>query len=199
MIKGLLPLTKNKLEILKTIYEKEETHLLEIAKLLKTHPYSCQRTLAGLKTLLKEKTAGRTKIISLNKEWAGYTDLSCIIEDYRLTTSNKTVNSVIKHLANMFPDVTVCCLFGSYARLSFTQESDIDVLLVAREKTPTLKRRISQLSAVLDREVTPLILTENEFTEALKKREPTIMSLKKPSQRLIVTGARYFLEKLNKS
>ena len=65
MIKELIPLTKNKMEILKTIYDNQENHLLNISKKLKLHPYSVQKTLAKLKFVLKEKKAGRTIILSI--------------------------------------------------------------------------------------------------------------------------------------
>lgn len=197
MIDELIPLTKNKIEILKTIYEKEETHLLDITRQLNLHPFSAQKTLAKLKPLLAEKKAGKTNLFSINKIQSGYIDLACLIEDYRLNTKNKVVNSIIKHLTNLFSDknVFVCCLFGSYARLSFTKESDIDILLVVNTKTSSIKKKVSQLSSLFNKEVNPLILTEKEFIESLIQKEPAIMSLNKPSQRLIIKGANYFLEK----
>jgi len=198
MIEKLIPLTKNKMEILKVIYEKRETHLLEIAKELRLHPYSAQKTLAKLKPILAEKKAGRTNLFSINKTQANYSDLVCLIEDYRLRTKNKSVSSIISHLANLFSDrnVLVCCLFGSYARVSFTKESDIDVLLVVRKRGAEIKSKISQLSSVLNKETSPLLLSEKEFNEALMRKEPSIMSLKQPKQRLIIKGADYFLEKM---
>lgn len=198
MIKELIPLTKNKIEILKIIYEKKETHLLEIAKELKLHPYSAQKTLAKLKPVLKERKAGRTILLSVNKTKRDYFELIKMIEDYRLETEDKKVNSITKHLANLFSDKSIltCVLFGSYARLSFTKDSDVDILLVLKKKSAEIKNKVSQLSAVLGKEVNPLILSEKEFMFAITKKEPSIMSLKKPSQRLIIKGVDYFLEKI---
>ncbi|MEA3378472.1 MAG: nucleotidyltransferase domain-containing protein [Nanoarchaeota archaeon] len=198
MIKELIPLTKNKIEILKIIYDNEESYLLEIAKKLKLHPYSVQKTLSKLKLFLKEKKAGRTILLSIDKTKKQSSELIKIIEDYKLSTKNKKINSIISHLTNLFLDknILTCVLFGSYARLSFTTESDIDILLIVKKKNVKIKNKISQLSTILGKEVNPLILSEKEFMLALTKKEPSIMSLKKPSQRLIIKGVNYFLEKI---
>ncbi|MBI2565333.1 nucleotidyltransferase domain-containing protein [Candidatus Woesearchaeota archaeon] len=198
MIEKLIPLTKNKIEILKTIYDKEENHLLDIAKELKIHPYSAQKTLLKLKIFLKEKKAGKTILISFDKTQNKYPLLTAIIEDYKLQTKSKTVNSIIKHLTNLFFDgyILTCILFGSYARISFTEESDIDILLVVKKKNFEIKNKISQLSTVTGKEVNPLILSEREFKDLIKKKEASIMTLKKTSQRLIIKGTNYFLEKM---
>lgn len=198
MIKELIPLTKNKMEILKTIYDNQENHLLNISKKLKLHPYSVQKTLAKLKFVLKEKKAGRTIILSIDKTTTKYSELVKIIEDYKLSTENKTINSIIHYLTKLFSDknILTCVLFGSYARLSFTKDSDIDVLLIVKRKTNEIQKKISQLSTILGKEVNPLILSEKEFISSINKKEPAMMSLKKPSQRLIINGADYFLEKI---
>ena len=198
MITKLIPLTKNKMEILKAIYDNEETHLLEIAKKLKLHPYSVEKTLSKLKIFLREKKAGRTIVLSIDKTGKEYLELINLIEDYKLSTQNKIVNSIISHLINLFSDegILTCVLFGSYARLSFTKNSDIDILLIVKQKNKKLKNKISQLSTILGKEVSPLILSEKEFTSALAKKEPSIMSLEKPSQRIIIKGVDYFLKKM---
>ena len=195
MIEKLIPLTKNKMEILKMIYEKQEIHLSHISKQLKLYPFSVQKTLSKIKPFLKEKKAGKTILFSLDKTQARYLRLIELIEDYRLTTKNEIVNSVIKHLTNLFSDehILVCCLFGSYARMNFTEESDIDILLVVKEKNAELKKKVSQISSILGREVNPLILSEKEFEKLVKNKEASIMTLKEPSQRLIIKGVKYFL------
>ena len=197
MIEKLIPLTKNKIGILKIIYEKEETYLLNIAKELKLHPYSAQKTLLKLKPFLKSKKAGKTILISLDKTIDKYPLLVKLIEDYRLETKNKTVNSVIKHLTNLFSEdnILTCVLFGSYARLSFSNKSDVDILLVVKPNTE-IKKKISQLASITGKEINPLILSEKEFKNMINNKEVSVMTLKKPSQRLIIKGSDYFLKRI---
>jgi len=198
MIEKLLPLTKNKIEILKIIYEENEIHLSKIAKKLKLHPYSAQKTLSKLKLILKEKKAGKTIILSLDKTQNKYFLMAELIEDYRLNTKNKIVNSIIKHSVNLFSskNILTCVLFGSYARLSFTKESDIDLLLVVKEKNNEIKKKISQLTTITGKEVNPLIISEKEFETMIDNKEMSIMTLKQNSQRFIIRGIKYFLERI---
>lgn len=184
------------MEILKIIYEKGETHLSDIARQLKLHPFSAQRSIESIKYLLKEKNAGKTILLSFDKAQEQYSELARLVEEYRLSTGNKKVDSVIKHIKNLFSgeNIIVCCLFGSYARLAFTEKSDIDILLVVNEKDTELNRNISRLSAVLGKTVNPLILTQEEFYNMIKNKEPSIMTLKVPAQRLLLKGADCFVK-----
>lgn len=195
MIAKLLPLTKNKIEILSFIYKNKETHLLEIAKKMGLHPFSVQKTLKSMNGILKQKKAGKTILLSLNKEMNNFDELVLLLENYRRTSKNKHINSLIIQLTNFFSDesILMCILFGSYAREAFTEKSDIDILLIVKRKDNKIKKKISQLSSLLGKEISPLILTEKEFADAINKNEPSIMSLKDPSQRIIVKGAHLFL------
>ena len=198
MIEKLFPLTKNKMNILKLIYEKGETHLMDISRQMKLYPFSVQKSLAGIRHLLNEKKAGKTILLSIDKNQQQYFELACLIEGYRLNTSNKSVNSIIKHIRNLFSgdNIIICCLFGSYARLAFTEKSDIDLLLVVKQKDKELNRNASRLSTVLGKTVNPLILTEDEFYNMIKNKEPSIMTLKFPAQRLLIKGAEYFVRSM---
>ncbi|MDI6737634.1 MAG: nucleotidyltransferase domain-containing protein [Nanoarchaeota archaeon] len=198
MIEKLIPLTKNKIDLLKAIYEAGETHLLDIARRTKLHPFSVKRSLSGIKYLLNEKKAGKTILLSIDKNQESYLELAGLIERYRLNTGNKKVNSAIKHIRNLFSEenIILCCLFGSYARLAFAEKSDIDLLLVAKQKNKEIIRNASRLSTVLGKTVNPLILTEEEFHDMIKNKEPSIMTLKTPAQRLLVKGAEYFVRSM---
>ncbi len=196
MINGLSPLTKNKLEILKYIYEKKETHLLDIAKNLKIHPFSLQKTLKSLKSILEEKKTGRTIVLKIDKNIKDYFELIYIIEDYKLKNGSRILKLLVKSLKEFFSkdkNVLACVLFGSFARGSFTEESDIDLLFVVKSKVKQIEERCSQLSTLLGREINPLVMNEREFRIALQSKEPTIASLLEPSQRLLIIGKEYFL------
>ncbi len=199
MIRELLPLTENKLKILRFIYEKKETHLQEIAKNLKIHPYSLQKTLKSIKSVLEERKAGRTILLSLDKKMPDYFDLLLVIEDYKLKTENKDLKLLIKNLQDFFSqnkDILTCLIFGSYARETITEASDIDLLFILRKKEEEISKKCSQLSTLLSKEINPLIFNESEFKKALKIKEPAIASILEPSQRLIVMGKGYFLKHL---
>ena len=196
MIRKLLPLTENKLRILQFIYEKKETYLHEIAKNLRIHPFSCQKTIKSLKIVLEERKAGKTVLLSLDKKIPDYFDLLSTIEDYKLKAENKILKLLIKNLQEMFSkDVNILSLiiFGSYAREAFKETSDVDLLFVVKKKDKDVLKKCSQLSTLLGKEINPLVFNEMEFKEVLKTKEPTIVSILEPSQRLIIIGKEYFL------
>lgn len=197
MIRKLLPLTENKLRVLKFIYQKKETHLHEIAKNLKIHPFSLQKTIKSLTTVLEKKKAGKTILLSLNKNIADYLDLLSTIEDYKLKAENKILKSLIKNLQEMFSkDMNILSLiiFGSYAREAIEEASDVDLLFIVKKKDKGILKRCSQLSTLLGKEINPLMFNEVELKEVLKIKEPTIISILEPSQRLMVIGKEYFLK-----
>lgn len=199
MIRKLLPLTENKLRILKFIYEKKETYLQEIAKSLEIHPYSLQKTLKSIRLVLEERKAGRTILLSLDKKMPNYFDLLSIIEDYKLKTENKNLKLLIKNLQEFFSqdkNILSCLVFGSYAREAITESSDIDLLFIVKKKDEEISKKCSQLSTLLSKEINPLIFNKSEFKKALKIKEPTIFSILEPSQRLVIVGKRYFLKDL---
>lgn len=199
MINQLLPLTVNKLEILKSIYESKETHLSELAKKLKIHPFSAQKTLKSIKNMLNEKKAGRTIILSINTNLREYFELCCIIEDYKSETKDRTLKLLIKNIQEFFSkdkNILSCVIFGSFARDAYGKKSDIDLLFILKTKQDDITKKISQIASILNREINPLIMNEKEFDTALKTKEPTIVSILEPSQRMIVIGKEYFLKKV---
>lgn len=200
MIEKLLPLTKNKMEILKEIYESGETHMLDISKKLGLHPYSIQKTLLSIKPALEMKSSGRTINIKIDGKSKELMELLYIIEDYKVGVSGKKLKSVILNVGTFFSgnkNILLCCIFGSYARGAATGESDIDLLFVATAGEDEILKSCRDISAVLGKEINPVIIKEKEFVVAIKTKEPAIETLLVPSQRLLLIGKEYFLRKTN--
>jgi len=194
MIKDLLPLTEQKLKILKYIYEEKETHMLDVSKRLKIHPYSLSKTLKSLSPLLIRKFHGKTISLSLNSNLSYYNELVYIIEDYKLETDDKILKLLIKNLKILFPNVLSCIIFGSYARLG--KGNDIDLLFIVKKDDEDIINSCNRLSTLLDKEINPIIMKEDEFEVALRKKDPTINSILEPSQHFLVIGKEYFLKKI---
>ena len=197
MIKELLPLTKQKLKILKYIYDEKETHMLDISKKLKIHPYSLSKTLKLLNPFLTQKFHGKTISLSLNNNLGYYNELVYLIEDYKLETDNKILKLLVKNLRILFPNVLSCIIFGSYARIG--GGDDIDLLFIVKgngKESREILDSCNKLSILLNKEVNPVVMNENEFEIALKEKDPTISSILEPSQHLLATGKEYFLKKI---
>jgi predicted nucleotidyltransferase len=199
MIEELLPLTENKLKILKFIYENEDTYLLNIARGLKLHPFSLKRTIDNLlkKKILISENIGKTKVIRLNKTFNNYKELVYEIEKYKQKTSNKILKNLIKNIQIFFSEdeeILSCCLFGSYVRKAETKESDIDILFIVKNKKGEILKKCSEWSIMLHKEISPIIVKEEEFQRIIKLKDPAYASLTKKSQRIIVLGIPYFLK-----
>lgn len=200
MITALLPLTSFRLRLLAHIHEQGGSHIRELSSSLGLHLYSVQKAVEKLRPLLTISKIGSTKLLELDRQHEGYRTLIAIIEDYRSDTAPKEARSILRNLAAHLPgddqNLLAACLFGSHARGKATGKSDIDILVVVRKKDPALARRLGQLGALFGREVSPLVLTEEEFLEGVEKGEPALLSLREPGQRYIIRGADYFLSHL---
>lgn len=200
MIERILPVTKNKLEILRFIFESGSTHLLEISKKTQGHPYSLQRTIKSL-DFIEKTQVGRTIVLRINRSDREYVELACMIEDYRLGSacaSSKTIRLLAGNLQRFLAkdaDVLSCALFGSYAR-GAEKGHDVDLLFVVNSKKKREKGLLAmcrQLSVLLGLEVNPVIMDEREFRTSVGAGEPAIKTILEPSQRLIISGREYFI------
>ena len=200
MIEQLLPLTKKRIDILKHLYENQPTHLRKISAELDIHPYLVKKHIDTLtaKQIVAQQPAGKTILLTINILLDGIENLLYVIEDYKQKSENKTLKNIIKSLQQQFGknnQISSCVVFGSYARGAATKESDVDVLFIVKTKDieTALIKKASQLSTLLDLKFSPIIMTENEFKTVLETKEPTIVTLLKPSQRILVFGIEYFV------
>lgn len=196
MIERMFPLTKNKMMILKEIYEAGETHLLDISSKLGLHPYSVQKTLSAVYPLLEREKSGKTIVLKIDMKIRESGELLYLIEDYKVGSCGKKAKTIITNIQTFFSkneNILACCLFGSYAREAATEESDIDLLFIAKRGENEILRACRDISSVVGKKISPIILTEKEFFISLKSKEPTMETILKPSQRLLLIGKEYFL------
>lgn len=201
MIEELMPITENKLKILKHIYEHEDSYLLSAAKELGIHPFSLKRTIDNLvnKGVLATKPIGKTIILSLNTTFHDYTDLLCEIEKYKLKTENRMLKKLYRHVQLAFSKderILTCVLFGSWARDAQTTESDVDIFfIVATEKAKhDIIKKCIELSLALGVDIAPIVFDKKSFRTALETKEPAMLSMLKPAQRTIIFGIEAFLK-----
>lgn len=202
MIERVMPVTKNKLEALRFIFESKGTHLMQMSRELGIHPYSLQKTLKALDPLLEKTRAGKTITLGINPKDREYVELACMIEDWRLgsaCSANRSVkllsNSLQQFISADSNGVLSCVLFGSYAR-GAERGRDMDLLFVVRSKKEsgkTLPSMCRQLSALLGIEVSPVVMDEREFRASLRAKEPAIATILEHSQRLVIVGREYFI------
>jgi len=199
MIEQLLPLSEKKIEILRYLYENESSHIRKISSELKIHPYQTKKIIDELvlNKVLEQKRAGKTIILTINKLSEKIEQLIYLIECYKQKTEDKILKNIIKNLSlfSRNKEISGCCIFGSYARGAETKESDVDVLIVVKNKNieQEIIKKISQLSTLLHLRFSPIIMDEKEFLKALEIKDQALITLIKPQQRIIIFGIEYFL------
>jgi len=199
MIEQLLPLSEKKIEILKYLYEIDSSHIRKISSELKIHPYQTKKIIDILISngILEQKMAGRTILLTINRLSENIEQLIYLIECYKQKIGNKLLKNIIKNLSlfSKNEEILSCCIFGSYARGAETKESDVDVLIIVKNKNieQEVIKKISQISTLLHLIFSPVIMDEKEFLKALEIKDPALVTLIKPRQRIIVFGIEYFL------
>ncbi|MBS3125391.1 nucleotidyltransferase domain-containing protein [Candidatus Woesearchaeota archaeon] len=204
MIEKLLPLSRKKLEFLKSVYENQPTHLRKVSADTKIHPYLLTKIIDSLHTakIIEQTKAGKTILLALNKAYEDLEQVTYIIEYFKQKTDKKVLAKIIKNTKAQFSnnsEILTCCLFGSYARGAESKDSDVDLLFVVRskEQEKEITKKLSQLGTLLNIEFSPVIMDETEFKVALSTKEPTMVTLLKPSQRTVIFGIEFFLRSTN--
>jgi len=96
----------------------------------------------------------------------------------------KGLNKFLKRLRKLLGNNLISLvLFGSKVKGNYTQESDIDLLIVVREKTPLIREKIYDLLFEIDPyyelKISTLIYSELEYIKNEELESPFIENLKK--------------------
>jgi predicted nucleotidyltransferase len=134
-------------------------YINELADMLALDPGNLYRKLDELETegILVSKNEGRQKYYSLNKKYPLLKEIKRSFEfKYNLPDILKEKLDLIKGLHEAY-------IFGSYAKNSLQQQSDIDILLIGDHSTLAAKRLILPLQKEIQREINIIDLTPGEF------------------------------------
>lgn len=200
MIEKLLPLSQKKLDFLKNVYENQPTHLRKIASENSIHPYQLKKIIDELVNakIVEQMKAGRTHLLSFDPSFNELCQIFYVIEDYKQKTDSKVLSLIFKEVKAHFSgnkSILACALFGSYARGGQKSKSDVDLLFIVKDKAveTEITKRLSQLRVLLRLEFNPILMDEKEFEIALETRDPAMVTLLKPTQRIVIFGIEYFL------
>ena len=175
-------------EILNIFYtEKTKFHLREIAKITKLNENSVYRFLNKLEKekILKSKKQGNLKQFLLRKNKQVYAILTLFdIEKYeKLPHIRKTAISY--YLKSLPKQPVFAILFGSTAKETYKDDSDIDILLITNEKINT-KQAENEADAQSALKVSSFQMTYKHFLKELKLNEdPVVQSAVKTGYPLL--------------
>ncbi len=97
-----------------------------------------------------------------------------ITQDY--LNKQPIISIMRKTIMQYAPKTTTALLFGSYAQNKQEKYSDIDLVFISKNKKnlPQLKKELSHLEKLYDKEINILIFTPNQFQEMLKAEEENV-------------------------
>lgn len=193
MITEILPLTRNKAEILFEIYSEKQSYLREIARATKKSPSLCAKSLNALfkSGIIKKSKSGKTIYYSLVASRTTDILIDLLDEFYleKMVTKYSKLKALISLARNNGPLKDSCTeiyVFGSYARGTATEKSDVDMLFITDEKESATKF-IGEASIVINKEINGIVLSNSELADAIRKKEPFVSSIMdNPKERLVV-------------
>lgn len=149
---------------------KKRHYINELAKILDVDPGNMDRKLKQLEKegVLHSETQGNQKYYFLNTKYPLLKEFKKVFDaKYGLKEQIASVVKSIKGLKEAY-------FFGSYAKDFLQQESDIDILVIGSHNSRELKAKIIGFQKAYQREFNIIDMTENEFKERKKKKDPFI-------------------------
>jgi len=168
-------LKKGEGEILKLFFKdpKKEYYFREIAKNLNKEPSHYQKYLDNLvadKILLDERR-GNMRFFRLNKEHQLYEEIKNII------SKTSGLENELKKLIDKLDNVECAFIFGSIAKGTENNNSDIDLMLIGNIDQDALTTMISSIEGKIAREINYHIYSSQEIIKKIKEKNNFISNV----------------------
>ena len=164
---------------------KSQLYLREISKTAKIPLKTTQNTLSYMEKnkILKSNISGKNKYFKLNLENV-HTKLLLMQAEIQKTESFIDYYPLFKTFIKEIKTIAPLIIFGSFARLQANKNSDVDLLILSREKQ---KLPVHLLSYKLHQISVP----EKAFIKSLEKQEPLIKEIQ--SNHLILNNHSFYI------
>lgn len=159
-------------------------HVREIARLTHTTAGTLHRELSKLAKaqVLTRVTSGNQVYYQANRDCFIYEELASI-----LRKTSGVVDVLSDALVLVAKNITVAFVFGSLAKGTEHEGSDIDVLIIGEVDYGDVVSALYPAQTLLRREINPKVFTENEWESRSEKNDPFIKNiLSKP--KLFIIG-----------
>ena len=160
----------NKLKIINYLgkHLNESYTMYELSKLTKIPYTTLHRLINKIKNLVIIKQVGNSKTVALNKKAKPYLIISSLEEKEEFIDKNK----IIKKIVNEIEVKDIILLFGSYAKQTQTEKSDIDLLIINKDGSKTIS--FSKYELLFTMKINPIFVTKSEYRQMLKESQENV-------------------------
>ncbi|MDZ4677364.1 MAG: nucleotidyltransferase domain-containing protein [Oligoflexia bacterium] len=163
--------------------EPKELHMREIERKTGLAIGTIQQDLKVLSSLdlVASRRDGNRLYYSANREHPLYPDIHNLVV--------KTVGMIgTLKKALSYKSITCAFIFGSVARQEEKAKSDIDLFVVGDLGLRKLSEILSKTKTVLDREINPHVMTEEEFAQKRKAKDHFVTQILK-GEKIFIKGS----------
>ena len=145
--------------------------MLELSKATGVPYATFYRTLQKMEELVKMQRVGKSKIVTLNVS-------NALIKPYLTISSEEEKREFLKKqpilgkIASELKTKDVVVLFGSYAKGTATEKSDIDLLIISRGGEKSLS--FSKYEVLFRKKINPIFVTKSEFEKMLRDNDENV-------------------------
>jgi len=184
-----------KMEILEKIYLAPGIHLREIARRTELGIPAVKNHLDNFlkEKVLTKKQEGRNVKFYVNFRNRKIIPYLSEIETIRLERLPKNIGDAITDILSALENKpTITIIFGSYAKGSYTKESDLDVLFVFNEIDKEIEEKAKLISSRYLLKIRPVYLSWKEFREKFFNAKDVFMREIRENK-IIVNGVEYWV------
>jgi len=141
-------------------------YLKELSESFNIDKGNLSRYLASLVSegVLKSEDKGKQKYFSLNREYKFLSELK------KMMSADTMPELLLKKSFAKINGLDSAYIFGSYADGKFSDDSDIDVLLIGSHDHISIRREIGVLQKRLGREINAIDYTKEEYNKKVKEK-----------------------------
>ena len=154
-------------------------------------PYATfHRTIQGMKDILHMKLVGKSKVITLNIQNASIKSYLTISSEEEKKEFLKN-NPIISKIALELQTKDIVLLFGSYAKGSQRESSDIDFLIINQKGEKSIS--FSKYELLFKKKINPIFIKNSELIAMLREKDENIGKQALKDQ-IIINNAEKFWE-----
>jgi len=163
----------NKLSIINFLgkHGKDAYTMHELSKILHIPYATFYRTLQQMNDLLLVKTIGKSKVVQLKLK-SPIVRAYLIIASFEERKEYLTTQPILTKIVQELDTTEVIVLFGSYAKRTETERSDIDILVINKNGKRSLS--FSKYETLFNKKINPIFVTTQEFKFMLRDKEENV-------------------------